>query len=419
MAGESRKGGSAVSGAVGLVDIAGPLSKRSWFWGDGYDAIESRFAAALSDPEVGSVLLRMDSPGGEVAGLEEAVARMAAAKKRSGKRVVGYVDEFAASAAYWILASLADEIIVPPSAEVGSIGVIAAWVDASKAYEDAGLRVHVHRAPEGKAPGMSFAPLAELADERMAEGVRDAESRFAAAMAKARGLSKREIRAFDAATFRGAKAVEAGLADRVGSLETAIKAARSAARKTKMAQDIRTKLGLDDDATDEQVHEALDLLHRQAAVGKALGGPLVAMTRKTAPEEMIAQVGAWQTSHAKAEEERAALAAERAQLEDAEKVKLVTALVAAGWEAPATAWARDGEGMPQVGVPSEMFASMSIGALRTRAETLLAQPRGVAEKQPAPPGDSELSDRQRALCKERGIDPQDFLRARASIRVVK
>ena len=76
--------------------------------------------ALANDPEVGTVIVDIDSPGGLVTGTPEAGDAIFAA--RSGAQVVALINPLAASAAYW-LASQAAEVVAVPSADVGSIGV--------------------------------------------------------------------------------------------------------------------------------------------------------------------------------------------------------------------------------------------------------------------------------------------------------
>ena len=112
-------------GSLAIIEISGPLDQRSdcWRWWDGYDAIAKRTCAALNDASVDVVLLRIDSPGGVVAGCYEACDQILAAKAASGKQIVTLADEMALSGGYAV-AAVGDEILLSPSAEVGSVGVV-------------------------------------------------------------------------------------------------------------------------------------------------------------------------------------------------------------------------------------------------------------------------------------------------------
>jgi len=217
---------------VAVVSVMGPLSQRAdeydCGFGDGYDKITERVQRACDDPNARAIVLRIDSPGGDVAGLQEAVRQMRAAIDRSGKPCAVYVDELAASAAYWIASSLATAgIVVPESGGVGSVGTIASLVDESEALEHEGVKVELIRDPPGKAAGHPFQPITELARERLTAQVREATTRFVAAVAAARGLAPDAVRALDGDVRYGAAAIDAGLADQVGSFDDAVTRALS------------------------------------------------------------------------------------------------------------------------------------------------------------------------------------------------
>lgn len=253
---------------IGVVRIEGPLAQRALLdemcaYVDGYDAITERLGAVLAAPEVAGAVLVIDSPGGDVAGLSEGVRRMREMVEQSGKPVVAFVDELAASAAYWIAAGVADEIHVPEGGRVGSIGCIGAWVDPSKAFERAGIVWHVHRDPAGKAEMMPAAPLAKLADERAIERVKTNSARFIAAMAARRGVDEAAIRGLNAAVLEARAAVDAKLADVVGTLEGAADRALSMAQKRqkdRSMKNIALLVGLAVTATAAEVEARLETI---------------------------------------------------------------------------------------------------------------------------------------------------------------
>lgn len=263
---------------VGVVEVEGPLAERATAtlcgYVDGYDALAERFARAAEAG--GGVLLRLRSPGGDVAGLEQAVERMRAARRGP---VVAYVDELAASAAYWVAAAVADEIVVPPSGRVGSIGCIGVAVDESEAVARDGVRLTVVRSPAGKAEALSVAPLSELTEQRLRASVEAASGRFAAAVAAARGLSVQAIEALDGAVLEGALAVRAGLADRVGGRDVALSRLAERMRETRMAEQAERALAAlgvsDEGALEARVAELLALEAEVARVTGATGSAAV------------------------------------------------------------------------------------------------------------------------------------------------
>lgn len=156
------------------------------------DSLQADLAAAGADPRVRQVVLRIDSPGGTVAGTAEtadAIRRLSAA----GKPVTAYVDGMAASAAYW-LASQADEIIASaPTAEIGSIGVITAYLDASAARDKQGVKVHVVRSVDLKAPGTANESLSPEQLASIKRLIGDLHGAFTDAVAAGRGLTEEAL----------------------------------------------------------------------------------------------------------------------------------------------------------------------------------------------------------------------------------
>ena len=168
----------------------------------------------------------------------------------SGKPVVAYVDEQAASAAYWIAAGVADAIYVPPTGRVGSIGCLAVHVDESGAAEQAGLRYTIIRDPAGKAAGSPLEPLTDVGRARLTRDVGAATAGFVAAVSARRNIAPEAIRGLDGDMLAGDAAVAAGLADGVSTLERVIAlAAGGGGFNTKDITMKNPKAGVDVDAS--------------------------------------------------------------------------------------------------------------------------------------------------------------------------
>jgi ClpP class serine protease len=150
--------GYEMHGNVAVVDVEGPIAQRGWFCVDGYDSITASVEAALADSRAESVLLRLNSPGGAAAGAFEWTRRMRDAVVASKKRCVAYADEMAFSGAYAV-ACVADEIVVPETGCVGSVGVIASMVSRSKKNTMDGFDVRVIQNGAEKADGHPDLPI--------------------------------------------------------------------------------------------------------------------------------------------------------------------------------------------------------------------------------------------------------------------
>jgi HK97 family phage prohead protease len=208
-------------GAVAVIRIEGPLMQRGGWWWDGYEAIQDRFAAACDDASIGAILLRINSPGGVVAGCFEAVRAMRKMKAAAGKRVIAFADEAAYSAAYAI-ATVADEICLPEPGGVGSVGVIGTLLDWTAANEQCGIKVVVVKSGALKADGHPDEPLTDDVVERYQERIDDLGRQFATLVGEARGKSADEVLKLEAACLYGRGAVSGGLADSVMSYGDAL-----------------------------------------------------------------------------------------------------------------------------------------------------------------------------------------------------
>ncbi len=212
-------------GGIGHLPILGPLVQRGdWLTGmfgiTSYDDVAAAAEAAFADPGTRAVLMEIDSPGGEVAGLFDLVDRLAALKAGTGKPLWAIAREQALSAGYAI-ASVADRVLVTQTGEVGSIGVIAVHVDQSAHDQAEGRKYTLIHAGAKKADGNPHIPLSPEALADVQADVDDLYARLVARMARARGMSPEAIAATEAAIFRGQNALGAGLADGIATLDSA------------------------------------------------------------------------------------------------------------------------------------------------------------------------------------------------------
>jgi signal peptide peptidase SppA len=217
---------SRVQGAVAVLPLHGMISHRMGLMSEtsGGTSVESftkQFRGALADPQVGAIVLDVDSPGGEVDGVDELSAEIFRA--RGQKPIVAVANSLAASAAYWI-ATAADEMVVTPSGEVGSVGVLAAHEDASKLYETMGVKTTLITAGKYKGEGNPYEPLGDEARAAIQDRVDGYYHMFLNAVARNRGVGSADVRdGFGEGRVVGAKAAKAGgMVDRIATLDETI-----------------------------------------------------------------------------------------------------------------------------------------------------------------------------------------------------
>jgi capsid assembly protease len=257
------KGYDCLEGGVAVLAIDGPLAQRGGWWWDGYESISKKFKAALDDRTVQAILLRIDSPGGAVAGCFEACRAMRAMADATGKPVIAYVDEMACSAAY-ALACVADSIVMPETGVVGSVGVITALWDISRALDEAGITVRVITSGARKADGRSDVPMSDEAVKKVQSTIDYLAGLFGEWVAERRPFDDAAaVLALEADVFWGAEGVTRQLADQVGSFDQAVAltSARAAQqRKTRMFNMIAVALGLPENATEAEIAHAATTL---------------------------------------------------------------------------------------------------------------------------------------------------------------
>jgi signal peptide peptidase SppA len=232
----------AISGgtAIAIIPIVGTLIPRGNMLMEASGAVSvqrltAAFRAALADPEVGSIILDVDSPGGQVGGIEELAAEIYQA--RGQKPITAVANTLAASAAYW-LASAASELVVTPSGEVGSIGVFAIHEDYSAALDRVGVKVSLISAGKYKTEGNPFEPLGEEAQAAVQGTVNDYYDMFIRAVARGRGVSQADVIAGfgEGRVVMAEQAVRLGMADRVATIDEVIGGLQAGSSKGKQVR---------------------------------------------------------------------------------------------------------------------------------------------------------------------------------------
>jgi signal peptide peptidase SppA len=207
---------------IALLPVMGELVNRgSWLDAmsglTSYERLDAQLNAAINDPRVKGLVLDMNSPGGQASGAMETADLVRTLSKR--KPIVAFINGMAASAAYAIAAG-ATRVVVTPSAIVGSIGVVYLHMDRSAAVEKAGLKPTLLHAGAYKIDGSPFAALPDDARARIQASIDGVYDLFVASVAQHRkGLDAAAVRATEAGVFMGQAAVDAKLADAVGTLQ--------------------------------------------------------------------------------------------------------------------------------------------------------------------------------------------------------
>jgi signal peptide peptidase SppA len=209
---------------IAVIPVIGPIFPRANLMtmvsgATSIQKLTAQFKAAMEDPNIGGIILSVDSPGGEVTGVSEFAQMLFEA--RGKKPITAYVPGMAASAAYWI-ASAADEIILADTGEVGSIGVVAAYTDDKEAQRKKGVFTHeiVSSQSPNKRPDISTKEGRAL----IQSVVDDLAGIFVSTVARNRGVTEDHVMENfgQGGLFVGARSVDRRMADKVGTFESVV-----------------------------------------------------------------------------------------------------------------------------------------------------------------------------------------------------
>ncbi|MGY3690832.1 signal peptide peptidase SppA [Bradyrhizobium sp. USDA 3240] len=208
-----------------IVAVHGSLLNRgSWIGAYSgittYEGLRRQFRQAGADDDVKSIILDVDSAGGQAAGAMELASVVR--ELRASKPIIAVVNDCAASAAFAI-ASAATKVLISPSGVAGSIGVVLVHLDHSARLDKAGVRPTLIHAGARKVDGNPYQALPDGVRTSLQAEVDRYYGMFVETVALNRpALSPAAVRATEAATYIGQAAVDAGLADEIGDIEKAL-----------------------------------------------------------------------------------------------------------------------------------------------------------------------------------------------------
>ena len=201
-------------GKIGLINIHGSLTNKPveslcGATGTSYAGLVNQMDE-LIQAGCERIVFDISSGGGEAFNCFQTADAIRKMADDNGVKLISYVQDCAASAAY-ALCVLSDEVVCHPQGQVGSIGVLIALMNNSKAIEQAGYTRTFVTAGANKIP---FDADGNFRDEFIAglqEQVNELYGEFVAHVSKYTGLSTEEIKATEASMFRANKALELGL----------------------------------------------------------------------------------------------------------------------------------------------------------------------------------------------------------------
>lgn len=213
-----------VRDGVAIIPIIGPIFRYANFFtyycgGVTVQDLAKDLTAAIENPNIYSILFEVNSPGGEVGGINELGKMIFAARKKIP--MTAYVDVYNCSAAYW-LSSACGDIVADETAQIGSIGVCTAYLDDRKNLEMNGLEeIEII---SSQSPYKNMPPTSDEGKARIQNRIDALAQIFVDTVAKHRGVSAKTVLANfgKGDVLLGQEAVEAQMIDRIGDFETTL-----------------------------------------------------------------------------------------------------------------------------------------------------------------------------------------------------
>lgn len=224
-----------VTNRIAVVDISGILMNASEpkLFSEGEHVVSllvEKLNAAAEDSRVKAVVLRINSPGGSVTASDIMYQEIKAFKKKTGKPVVAYFQDVAASGGYY-LACAADEIIAERTTVTGSIGVLMQMVDFSGTMSKIGIAADAITSGAFKDAGSPLRKMKPEEREVFQKIVDGLYEQFVDVVAEGRPKLTREqiAKLADGRVYTAPQALEAGLIDRIATLIEAVQIAKQRA----------------------------------------------------------------------------------------------------------------------------------------------------------------------------------------------
>jgi|DewCreStandDraft_5_1066085.scaffolds.fasta_scaffold00299_3 protease-4 len=207
---------------VALVSIEGIITDTP------FGASREQILAALECAErmkARALVVRINSPGGTVGACQEIHRAIRRVRERRKIPVVASLGDVAASGGVYV-AVACEKIVANPGTITGSIGVILKTNNLRGLYQKLGIEAEVVKSGPYKDALSTFRPLTEEERALLQEVIDDTYAQFVEAVARGRGLTPAEVRAFaDGRIFTGQQAKAYGLVDELGNVQRAVEVA--------------------------------------------------------------------------------------------------------------------------------------------------------------------------------------------------
>jgi len=200
---------------IGVVDLDGVILSP--------EPVVGELKKFDDDSSIKAIILHVNSPGGGVAASEEIYREVKRIHDEKKKRIVVSIETVGASGAYYV-SSASNKIYADSGSVVGSIGVIAEWVNYGDLLKWAKLKSVVLKTGEFKDTGNPARDLTPAEQAYMQSLIDNMFGQFVQAVADGRGMKFDDVKAIaNGKVWTGAQALDMTLIDNVGDFQTAVK----------------------------------------------------------------------------------------------------------------------------------------------------------------------------------------------------
>ncbi len=213
-AGGREAGLRAFGGKIGVVDLDGVILDPS--------GVVEDLRKFADDDSIKAIIIHVNSPGGGVAASEEIYRQVKRVRDEKHKRIVASIETVGASGAYYV-SSATNKIYANNGSVVGSIGVIAEWVNYGDLMRWAKLKPEVLKVGEFKDTGDPTRELTPAERQYMQGLIDNMYSQFVQAVADGRHTKVSDVKSIaDGRVWTGEQAMTLHLIDQIGDFRTVV-----------------------------------------------------------------------------------------------------------------------------------------------------------------------------------------------------
>jgi protease IV len=214
-AGSNESSFSGFGDRIGVVDLDGVILSP--------EPVVGQLKKFGDDSSIKAIILHVNSPGGGVAASEEIYREVKRIREEKKKKIVVSIETVGASGAYYI-ASASNKIYADNGSIVGSIGVIAEWVNYGELLKWAKLKNIVFKTGEFKDTGNPARDLTPAEQAYMQSLIDNMFGQFVQAVADGRGMKFDDVKSIaNGKVWTGEQALSMKLIDNVGDFQAVIK----------------------------------------------------------------------------------------------------------------------------------------------------------------------------------------------------